>query len=160
VKYFEDIRVGDKYEIGRHTFSAEEIKAFANRFDPQSFHVDEEAAVRSHFGALCASGWHTAVTWMRLMIDYRRRMDEAARARGEAVAKLGPALGFRELRWLKPVYVGDTIDYASEVVETRASNSRPGLGLLTILSTGVNQQGEPVISFLSTTFVERRPERT
>ena len=59
------------------------------------------------------------------MVDYRRRMDEAVRARGEPVAGIGPALGFRELQWLKPVYVGDTIDYASEVIETRASNSRP-----------------------------------
>ena len=65
---------------------------------------------------------------MRLMVEYRRREDEAARARGEPVAALGPSLGFRELKWLKPVYVGDTIDYASEVIETRASNSRPGLG--------------------------------
>ena len=69
---------------------------------------------------------------------------------------IGPALGFRDLRWLKPVYVGDSIDYASEVVELRASDSRPGVGLMTIRSTGVNQNGDMVISFLSTTFVERR----
>ena len=93
------------------------------------------------------------------MVDYRRRMVEAARARGEPVAGIGPALGFRELKWLKPVYVGDTIDYSSEVVETRASDSRPGFGLMTIRSTGINQNGEPVISFLSTTFVERRPSK-
>ena len=91
------------------------------------------------------------------MVDYRRRMAEAVRARGEPVAGIGPALGFRELKWLKPVYVGDTIDYKSEVIEMRVSNSRPGLGLMTIRSTGVNQNGEPVISFVSTTFVERRP---
>jgi acyl dehydratase len=156
VKYFEDISVGDTFEVGRHTFTADNIKAFATRFDPQLFHVDEAAAERSHFGALCASGWHTAVAWMRLMVDYRRRMDEAARARGEPAAGIGPALGFRELKWLKPVYVGDTIEYKSEVIETRLSNSRPGLGLMTFRSTGVNQNGEPVISFVSTTFVERR----
>ena len=159
MKYFEDIRVGDVFEVGRYTFTADNIKAFATRFDPQLFHVDEAAAEGSHFGALCASGWHTALAWMRLMIDYRRRMDEAMQARGEPVAGIGPALGFRELKWLKPVYVGDTIDYASEVVETRVSESRPGFGLVTIRSTGVNQNGEPVISFLSTTFVERRPQR-
>ena len=158
MKFFEDIRVGDSYAIGRHTFTADNIKAFATRFDPQLFHIDEEAATRSHFGALCASGWHTAVVWMRLMVDHRRGMIEAARARGEAVAGIGPALGVRELKWLKPVYIGDTIDYASEVTETRVSESRPGFGLMTIRSTGINQHGEPVISFLSTTFVERRPE--
>jgi acyl dehydratase len=158
MKYFEDIRVGDSDDVGRHTFTAEEIKSFAQRFDPQPFHVDEAAAERSHFGALCASGWHTAAVWMRLMVDHRRRMIEAAQARGEPVAALGPALGFRDLKWLKPVYVGDTIAYRSEVVEIRVSNSRAGSGLLTIRSTGTNQNGDMVISFVSTTFVERRPE--
>jgi acyl dehydratase len=157
VRFFEDIQAGEIFTLGRHTFGADEIKAFAKRFDPQLFHVDEDAAARSHFGALCASGWHTAVVWMRLMVDFRRGLTETAQSRGEPVAGIGPALGFRELKWLKPVYVGDTIDYASEVVETRLSNSRPGFGLMTIRSTGVNQNGEPVISFLSTTFVERRP---
>jgi acyl dehydratase len=156
VKYFEDISVGDVFDLGRHTFTADEIKAFATRFDPQLFHVDEAAAERSHFGALCASGWHTAVAWMRLMVDYRRCTAEAMRARNEPVAQSGPALGFRELKWLKPVYVGDTIDYKSEVTELRLSNSRPDRGLMTFRSAGVNQNGEPVISFVSTTFVERR----
>ena len=160
MKYFEDISVGDVYEVGRHTFTADEIKAFATRFDPQLFHVDEVAAARSHFGALCASGWHTAVAWMRLMVDYRRRMDETMRARGEPVAGIGPALGFRELKWLKPVYVGDTIEYKSEVTELRLSNSRPGSGLMTFRSTGVNQNGEPVISLVSTTFVDRRMDKS
>jgi len=159
VKYLEDIQVGETFALGRYTFGADEIKAFAHRFDPQLFHLDEEAGAASHFGALCASGWHTAAIWMRLMVDYRRRITEQARARGEPVASSGPALGFRELKWLKPVYVGDTIDYSSEVVETRVSNSRPGFGLMTIRSTGINQNGEPVISFVSTTFVARRPQQ-
>ena len=159
MKYFEDIQVGDAFAVGRHTFTADDIKSFARRFDPQLFHVDEAAAERSHFSALCASGWHTAVVWMRLMVDHRRGMMEAARARGEPVAGIGPALGFRELKWLKPVYVGDVIDYTSEVVATRPSSSRPRFALLTIRSTGINQNGEPVISFVSTTFVERRPEQ-
>ncbi|MGH6665947.1 MAG: MaoC family dehydratase [Pseudolabrys sp.] len=156
MKFLEDIKLGERFDVGRHTFTAGDIKAFAARFDPQPFHVDEAAAARSHLGALCASGWHTAVAWMRLMVDYRRNLSEAALARGEPVAAIGPALGFRELKWLKPVYVGDTIDYSSEVVEARASKSRPRFGLLTIRSTGVNQNGEPVISFVSTTFIERR----
>ena len=103
MKYFEDIALGDRMPVGAHTFKADEIKAFAARFDPQPFHLDENAAGRSHFGALCASGWHTAVAWMRLMVDSRRRQTEAARARGEPVAAMGPALGFRELKWMKPV---------------------------------------------------------
>jgi acyl dehydratase len=159
MKYFEDVKVGDVFPVGRHTFTADEIKAFAGRFDPQLFHLDEAAAAQSHFGALCASGWHTAVIWMRLMVDRRRALAEAARARGEPVAAMGPALGFRDLKWLKPVYVGDTIDYQSEVIALRPSGSRPRTGLMTIISTGVNQNGEPVISFVSTTLVERRPEQ-
>jgi acyl dehydratase len=157
VKFFEDIRVGDVLMTGRHVFGADEIKAFAQRFDPQQFHLDEEAAAHSHFGALCASGWHTAVVWMRLMVDRRRALTEAAQARGEAVPRTGPALGLRELKWLKPVYVGDTVDYRTEVIEMRTSSSRPRFGLMTILSTGANQSRVPVISFVSTSFVERRP---
>lgn len=160
MKYFEDIRLDDVIMTGRHTFQADEIKAFARRFDPQLFHVDDAAAEASHFGALCASGWHTAAVWMRLMIDRRRADHEAMRARGEGIAASGPALGLRDLKWLKPVYVGDIIDYKSVVTEARVSNSWPGFGLMTILTTGVNQHGVPVISFYSTTFVERRPERT
>jgi acyl dehydratase len=156
MKFFEDISVGDVFEVGRHTFTAEDIKGFARRFDPQLFHMDEAAAVSSIYGALCASGWHTAVAWMRLMADYRRRLDEDMLARGEPVAGIGPALGFRELKWLKPVYAGDTIDYKGEVIEMRPSNSRPHTGLMSFRSTGVNQNGVPVISFVSTTFVERR----
>ncbi len=159
MNYFDDIKVGDRFELGRHTFTATEIKSFANRFDPQRFHVDETEARNSHFGALCASGWHTAVIWMRLMVDYRKRAGEAARARGETIAGIGPAPGFRALKWLKPVYVDDTISFSSEVIEARASNSRSGQGLMTMRSTGINQNGEPVISFESTTFVERRPEQ-
>ena len=156
MKFFEDIKVGDRAEVGRHTFTADEIKKFATKFDPQPFHLDEAAAAKSSFGALCASGWHTASVWMRLMVEHNKREDAAQRARGEAVAALGPSPGFRELKWLKPVYVGDTITYATEIVETRASNSRPGWGLMSFKNTGVNQNHEPVISFISVAFVERR----
>lgn len=157
MKYFDDLRLGDVVMTGSHTFNADEIKSFATRFDPQLFHMDEVAAAKSHFGALCASGWHTASVWMRLMVDQRRDIEEAMLARGEPVAKSGPALGLRDLKWLKPVYVGDTISYKGEIAELRVSGSRPQFGLMTVLTTGVNQDGAPVISFLSTTFVERRP---
>ena len=156
MKFFEDIKVGDRAEVGRHTFTADEIKKFATKFDPQPFHLDEAAARKSIFGALCASGWHTASVWMRLMVEHNKREDAAQRARGEPVAALGPSPGFRELKWLKPVYVGDTITYSTEIVETRASNSRPGWGLMSFRNTGVNQNNEPVISFISVAFVERR----
>ena len=156
MKFFEDTRLGERIVVGHHTFTAEDIKAFAVRFDPQPFHVDEEAAARSHFGALCASGWHTAATWMRLMVEYNRRESAMRRARGEPVAEYGPSPGFRELKWLKPVYVGDTVTYVTEVVDKRASNSRPEWGLMSMRNTGSNQRGEPVISFVSIAFIQRR----
>jgi acyl dehydratase len=157
MKFFEDIAIGERAELGSHTFTADDIKRFARKYDPQSFHLDEEAAARSHFGALVASGWHTASTWMRLMVEHHRREDEARRTRGESVASLGPSPGFRELKWLRPVYAGDTVTYSTEIVGKRASNSRPGWGLMSIRNTGVNQKGEPVISFISVAFLERRP---
>jgi acyl dehydratase len=156
MKFFEDIAVGERAELGHHTFTADDIKKFARRYDPQPFHLDEGAAARSHFGALCASGWHTAATWMRLMVEHQNREDAALRARGEAVATLGPSPGFRELKWLKPVYAGDTVKYSTEIIDKRASNSRPGWGIMSIHNTGVNQNGEPVISFISVAFVQRR----
>jgi acyl dehydratase len=156
MKFFEDISIGERFEVGQHRFDAEGIKAFAQRYDPQPFHLDEAAAARSHFGALCASGWHTAAIWMRLMVDYQRRADDKRLERGEAVAALGPSPGFRDLKWLKPVYVGDVVTYTTEVIAIRTSNSRPEWGLMTIRNTGVNQRGEPVISFVSVAFVERR----
>ncbi|MBX6425672.1 MAG: MaoC family dehydratase [Variibacter sp.] len=154
--YLEDIRIGARREIGRHTFTAEEIKSFASRYDPQPFHLDEEAAARSHFGRLCASGWHTAAVCMRLLIEDRKRQVAAMQARGEPVAAWGPSPGFRDLKWLKPVYAGDTITFETEPVEARPSQSRPGWGVLTLRHTGTNQHGEIVYSILVSAFVPRR----
>ena len=156
MKFWDDIAVGERTKLGQHTFTTDGIKSFARRFDPQPFHLDEAAASRSHFGALCASGWHTASVWMRLMVEDTNREDQAMRARGESVAALGPSPGFRELKWLKPVYVDDTITYFTEVLDKRPSNSRPQWGLMSIFNSGVNQKGDMVISFISTAFVERR----
>lgn len=160
MSFFEDLHVGDVVMTGRHTFTPDSIKSFARRFDPQRFHIDEEEAARSHFGALCASGWHTAAAWMRLMVDHRRAQEDAIRARGEPVAALGPALGLRNLKWLRPVYAGETIDYKTEITDLRISGSRPRFGLMTTLTTGANQDGAAVIAFESTTFVERRSPPT
>jgi acyl dehydratase len=90
------------------------------------------------------------------MVEHLVRDDAALRARGEAVAAFGPSPGFRELKWLKPVYAGDTVSYATEVIDKRVSNSRPAWGLMSFRNTGVNQKGEPVISFVSVAFIERR----
>jgi acyl dehydratase len=90
------------------------------------------------------------------LINYRRHKDKQPPPPPEPVAQLGPSPGFRELKWLRPVYVGDTISYATEVVEARSLNSRPGWGIVSVRNTGVNQRGEPVMSFISTAFIECR----
>jgi acyl dehydratase len=156
MNFFEDIRIGEKREIGRHTFTADEIKTFALAYDPQPFHIDEKAAAASHFGALCASGWQTAAVCMRLLIDSRKRRVAEMEVRGEPIATWGPSPGFRDLRWLKPVYVGDTITFETEPVEARASQSRPGWGVVTMRHTGSNQNGELVYSIIVSAFVQRR----
>jgi acyl dehydratase len=159
MRYLEDIKVGERNEIGSHTFGREEIIAFAKKYDPQPFHVDEAAAARSHFGGLCASGWQTSAVCMRLIVEANRREDERLRAQGLPVAASGPSPGVRDVRWLKPVYVGDTISFATEILEARPS-SRPGYGLVVTRSTGTNQHGEPVYSVQGAVFVERRGEGT
>jgi acyl dehydratase len=153
---FDDLAIGDASHLGSHVFTAEEIVRFALQYDPQPFHVDADAAARSHFGALCASGWHTAAVWMKQMIAHRERSRAAARAAGTEPARLGPSPGFRDMKWLRPVYAGDVITYTSTVVDTRASASRPQWGLVSHHNTGVNQRGERVFEFQGTVFWERQ----
>ncbi len=157
MRFFEDIVLGERVELGKHTFTAQDIKAFAESYDPQLFHLDQEAAARSHFGALCASGWHTAAVWMKLFVAYKHRLADEMRARGEPVARHGPSPGFRELKWLKPVYAGDVISFATEPIDKRESKSRPEWGLMFSRNTGTNQAGDLVFSFISSAFIERRP---
>jgi len=156
VKYLEDIRVGDRTEVGRHLFTAEEIKSFAQRFDPQPFHLDEAAGAQSHFGGLIASGWHTGATCIRLIVQHRMREEEAMRARGEPVGSTGPSPGFRDLKWPKPVYAGDTVTFVSEVIDVRSVQRHSDKGLVFARNTGTNQAGELVFSFISALFVDRR----
>lgn len=157
--YLEDLIAGEIDELGSYTFRSDDIIRFAKAFDPQRFHVDPVAAKDSLFGALCASGWHTASAWMKQMIAYRDRVRTEALARGERPARLGPSPGFTDMKWLKPVYAGDTITYRSTVTGKRVSSSRPGWGMVTHHNTGVNQHGEEVFSFEGAVFWERRPER-
>ena len=157
MRFYDDITIGDRSELGSHTFQAEEIKAFARKYDPQLFHIDEEAAKRSHFGGLIASGWHTAAVCMRHTVDGKNRDDDALRAAGEQVAVSGPSPGVRDVRWLKPVYPGDTITFSSEIASKRES-SRPGYGLVVTATVGTNQHSEIVYSVQGAVFVERRPK--
>ena len=156
MNFFEDIKVGERRDVGSFTFTAEAIKTFAARFDPQRFHLDEEEGRKSLFGGLAASGWHVGSVCMKVLVaDSQRRAREAA-ARGEEVGVWGPSPGFRDLRWIRPVLAGDTISFASEIESLRASSSRPELGILEARNSGTNQRGELVFSMLATGFVPRR----
>jgi acyl dehydratase len=156
MRFFEDIAVGQRREFGSFTFTAEDIKAFAAQFDPQRFHLDEEAGKNSLFGGLAASGWHVGAVCMKLMVTADQRQMREAAARGEEVAVWGPSPGFRDLRWLRPVLAGDTVSFAGVVETVRTSASRPQWGIVEIRNTGTNQRGEAVFEFLGTAFVPRR----
>lgn len=154
--YFEDLVIGHSIDLGTHTFGREEIIDFATKYDPQRFHMSEEGGKDSLFGALCASGWHTSAVWLRHTLDHRARVADRMIFRGERPAKWGPSPGFEKIRWLKPVFVGDTIRYTTKLVEKIDSKSRPGVGLVVSQNQGINQQGELVFEVYGKMFVERR----
>ena len=159
MRFFEEMEVGQRREIGSFTFTAEAIKKFAVQFDPQRFHLSEEEGRKSLFGGLAASGWHVGSVCMKLLVADTARQAKEATARGEVVAVWGPSPGFRELRWIKPVLAGDTISFASEIESRRTSSSRPDWGILEARNIGTNQRGELVFSLLATAFVPRHPRR-
>jgi acyl dehydratase len=157
IPYLEELTPGGRHELGSFTFGADDIVRFGRLFDPQPFHVDPEAAKASLFGGLCASGWQTAATWMKLMIASRDRSAAEAARQGRPMAQLGPSPGFKNLTWSKPVYAGDTVSYSSTVTGTRPSASRPGWGFASHRNRGVNQHGEEVFGFDGTVFWQMRP---
>jgi acyl dehydratase len=156
MRFFEDLEVGQRRELGSYTFTPEAIKAFARQFDPQRFHLDEEEGRNSLFGGLAASGWHVGSVCMKLLVAKGQQETAETLAAGGTPAVWGPSPGFRELRWLKPVLAGDTITFTSVVEALRTSDSRPEWGIATARTTGVNQKGEPVYSILATAFVPRK----
>jgi acyl dehydratase len=143
--WWEDFKVGDEAELGRHTFTEEEIVRFARQFDPQPFHLDAEQARAGPFGGLIASGWHTCAVGMRLLCD----------ALMHRSVSLGSP-GVDEIRWLKPVRAGDTIAYRRIVVESRASSTRKGVGLVKQRWEAVNQHGELVLTMEGWGFFGRK----
>jgi acyl dehydratase len=144
---------GVERDLGTHTFEADEIIAFATKHDPQRFHVDPEAAKKSNFGALCASGWHTTAVWMRLNVEDIKNEVQSAIARGEQPPQFGPSPGFENLKWLKPVYAGDTIRFTRTVNGIKALQSRPGWSMMQMSSAAYNQKGEKVLEFDSAALI-------
>ena len=154
--YFEDLEAGRVTELGSFTFTAENIKEFAAKYDPQPFHLDEEAAKSSIFGALCASGWQTASIYTGFNIRASLAREAEARARGEEIARWGPSPGFKDLKWPKPVFAGDTVTYRQTIAELTNFGNRPERGLLVTLGEGVNQAGELVYQVTGQILVPRR----
>ncbi|MFV0299047.1 MAG: MaoC family dehydratase [Hyphomicrobiaceae bacterium] len=154
--WFEDLQVGHTMELGNHTFTAEAIKAFAARYDPQPFHIDEVAAENSLFGRLCASGWQTVATYMKLSVRARQAREAEARARGEDIAQWGPSPGFRNLKWPRPVFVGDTINYRQGIVDLTSFGKRTDRGVMITRGEGFNQNGELVFEITGQILVPRR----
>ena len=146
-RFLEDFAVGQVFQTGSVRVEKNDIFAFAKQFDPQPFHLDEDAARRSPFGGLAASGWHTAAMTMRLLVDGEFR---------PAGGILG--VGFDELRWPRAVRPGDELHVESEVLEVRPSKSRPDRGMIRVRTTTFNQNKEPVQVFTGNLLVPRRPD--
>ncbi len=148
--YFEDFAVGDTRELGGRTVSEAEIVAFGRQFDPQPFHIDPEAASRSPFGGLIASGWHTAALAMRMVVD--ELLPPGSGSLGSP--------GVDELRWHHPVRPGDTLRVRTEVVETVPSRSKPDRGLVKLRYRVLNQRDEEVMSLIGMGLFRRRSALT
>ena len=146
-RYLEDYAVAQTFSSGRLRVDKVRIKAFAAEFDPQPFHLDEEAARKTIFRGLVASGWHTAAMTMRLLVESEFK---------PASGLIG--VGFDELRWPRPVRAGDELRTESEILEVRPSKSRPEQGLIKFRTTTLNQNGEVVQISIGNLLVPLRPK--
>jgi len=150
IVYFEDIMVGETLAFGPVTVTREDTIGFAAEFDPQPFHLSDEAAASTHFGTLSASGWHTAALFMKMFVAEMQKMP------GRQAASLG-AIGIDELRWLRPLRPGDTLRGTSEVIEKTPSRSRPEMGVVRSKVTLFNQHDEPILTMIPIALWRTRP---
>lgn len=148
MQYFEDLEIGKVARFGRYEVTREEVIEFARRYDPQPFHLSDEAAAATHFGRLSASGWHTCAMTMAMLV---------ANLKEHRQAGLGSP-GMDELRWLVPVYPGDVLRVESEVLEKRVSQSRPEMGIFKSRVTVLNQDDVAVMSMISNGLIQTRPD--
>ena len=144
--YFEDIEVGSKQEYGNYEVTLDEVTQFAEMYDPQPFHLDNDEAAKTHFGKISASGWHTCAMTMRMMVDNMKVHKQAG---------LGSP-GVDQLRWKKPVYPGDTLRVETEVLEKRRSKSRREMGIFKSRGITLNQNGEVVLEMISNGLIQVR----
>ena len=148
MQYFEDIVVGSTARFGDYAVTREEVIAFAKKYDPQPFHLSDEAAAATHFGQLSASGWHTCAMMMAMLV---------AHLKANRQASLGSP-GIDELRWLIPVRPGDRLRCETQVIETRRSASRPEMGIVKSRMTVFNQQDVAVMTLVSNGLIATREQ--
>jgi acyl dehydratase len=146
MQYFEDILVGSTARFGDYPVTREEVIAFAEKYDPQPFHLSDDAAAATHFGRLSASGWHTCAMTMAMLVEHLKANRQAG---------LGSP-GIDELRWRTPVYPGDRLRCETEVLEKRRSESRPEMGIYKSRMTVLNQDDVVVMTFVSNGLIETR----
>ena len=147
MQYFEDLVIGARSSFGRYEVTRAEVIAFAEKFDPQPFHLSDEAAAQTHFGRLSASGWHTCAMTMAMLVENLKANKQAG---------LGSP-GIDELKWLRPVYPGDTLRCESELIDKRVSASRPEMGIFKTRLTVYNQEDVAVMTYLSNGLIRTRP---
>jgi acyl dehydratase len=146
-RYLEEFAVGQTASFGAYEVTRDEVLRFAAAYDPQPFHLDDDsAAANPIFGRLSASGWHTAAMAMRMLVDHNK---------GSGGTSLGSP-GVDELRWLRPVYPGDTLRVESEVLDVRPSRSRPEIGSVKVRLSVFNQHGDKVMTQVAINLVARR----
>ena len=146
MRFYEDLEVGRIERFGSYAVTLEEVLDFARKYDPQAFHLDDEAAAQTHFGRIAASGWHTCAMTMRMIVDHFTHHRQAS---------LGSP-GIDEIRWVKPVYPGDVLTCESELLEKRVSRSKPGLGITKSQTRVFNQNGELVMSHIANGLIRLR----
>src|SRR3954447_12427753 len=147
MQYFEDLEIGAETDFGSYEVTREEVLEFARKYDPQPFHLSDEEAAKTHFGRLAASGWHSCARAMGVIARHVVAHEQAG---------LGSP-GVDELRWLKPVYPGDTLHVRGKIVEVRPSRSRPEMGSFRTETSVTNQHDVPVLRFTSIVLMRRRP---
>ena len=144
--FYEDLQIGMTRKFGGYEVTREEVLEFASKYDPQPFHLSDEAAAQTHFGKISASGWHTCSMTMRMMVE--NMMNEKSAGLGSP--------GVDQLRWIKPVYPGDTLRCETEVIEKRRSASRPEMGIFKSRIRTFNQKDEMVLEMVSNALMRTR----
>ena len=154
--WLEEIEAGQVVELGSHHFTAEAIIDFARKYDPQPFHLSEEGGRKGPFGVLSASGWHTGSAWMKCYVATNQAAEAKLRAEGREPAVLGPSPGFDNLRWLKPVFAGETLTGRATVLSRRVSAKRPEMGILKMKFELMNTAGELKAEIIGIQFMRVR----